>query len=166
MTARKTKIRSFKYQDLDSVVSLSLLAWEPFFTSFKDIVGSDIDKLLHPNWKKMQQKTVEEACKSRKFKVWVAELEGVVVGFFALKLDHKEKLGEVYLLAVHPSYSGKGIGTELNLFALDKMKKAGMKIAKIGTGGDPTHAPARRSYEKAGYVGIPIVHYFKDLTKS
>ncbi len=158
------KIRPFRQKDMDSVITLSLLAWEPFFTSFKDIVGSDIDKFLHPNWKKTQAKSVGDACKSRKFKVWVAEQGGLVVGFFALKLDPKEKIGEVYFLAVHPSYSSRGIGTELNLFALDKMKAAGMKVAKVGTGGDPSHAPARRSYEKAGYVGIPVVHYYKDIT--
>lgn len=160
------KIRAFQDKDLDPVVSLSLLAWEPFFTTFKDIVGSDIDKLLHPDWKKMQAKSVADACKSSKFNVFVAELEGEVVGFFALKLDHKEKLGEVYFLAVHPGYSSKGIGTELNLAALNKMKEAGMKVAKADTGGDPSHAPARRSYEKAGYIAVPVVHYYKDLTKS
>ena len=160
------KIRPYRAKDLDAVVNLSLLAWEPFFTSFKGIVGPDIDKLLHPDWKKMQTKLVTDACKGRKLKVWVAELEGEVVGFFAMKLDHKEKMGEVYLLAVHPGYSSRGVGTELNLAALEKMKEAGMKIAKVDTGGDPSHAPARRSYEKAGYVGMPVVHYYKDLTKS
>lgn len=38
-----------------------------------------------------------------------------------------------------------------------------MKLAIVGTGGDPGHAPARRSYEKAGYIGLPIVRYYKDL---
>jgi len=27
----------------------------------------------------------------------------------------------------------------------------GMKVAVVGTGGDPSHAPARKSDEKAGY---------------
>ena len=33
----------------------------------------------------------------------------------------------------------------------------------VGTGGDPGHAPARRSYEKSGYTPLPLVRYYKDL---
>jgi GNAT superfamily N-acetyltransferase len=69
----------------------------------------------------------------------------------------------VDLLAVHPDYQNHGIGTDLNNFVLGKMREAGMKLAVVGTGGDPGHAPARRSYEKAGYTGLPLVRYYKDL---
>jgi ribosomal protein S18 acetylase RimI-like enzyme len=103
-------------------------------------------------------------CKdSEKYTVWVAELDGIVVGFLAYELHPKDKTGEVELLAVHPEYQNRGIGTELNVFALEKMKESGVKLAVVGTGGDPGHAPARRSYEKAGYTGLPLVRYYKDL---
>ena len=67
------------------------------------------------------------------------------------------------MLAVHPEYQNHGFGTELNIFALQKMKESGMKLAEVGTGGDEGHAPARRSYEKAGYTGLPLVRYYKAL---
>jgi predicted N-acetyltransferase YhbS len=38
------------------------------------------------------------------------------------------------LLAVHPEYQNRGIGTELNNFALERMKESGMKMAVVGTG--------------------------------
>jgi hypothetical protein len=38
-----------------------------------------------------------------------------------------------------------------------------MKVAMVETGGDPGHTAARRTYEKAGYVLLPIVRYFKNL---
>jgi hypothetical protein len=38
-----------------------------------------------------------------------------------------------------------------------------MKVAMVETGGDPGHAAARRTYEKAGYVHLPIARYFKNL---
>jgi ribosomal protein S18 acetylase RimI-like enzyme len=75
----------------------------------------------------------------------------------------EDSSGEVVLLAVHPEYQDRGIGTDLNTFALAKMKESGVKLAIVETGGDPSHAPARRSYEKAGYTGLPLVRYFKDL---
>ena len=67
------------------------------------------------------------------------------------------------MLAVHPAYQNSGIGTELNTFALNKLKERGMQLAEVGTGGDPGHAAARRSYEKAGYTPLPRVRYYKDL---
>ena len=70
---------------------------------------------------------------------------------------------EVMLLAIHPEYQNRGIGIELNNWALERMKESGMKMAVVGTGGDPSHALARRSYEKAGYTPLPLVRYYKDL---
>ncbi len=64
---------------------------------------------------------------------------------------------------MHPEYQNCGIGPQLNLFALQKLKENGMKLAVVGTGGDDGHAPARRSYEKAGYTGLPLVRYYQDL---
>jgi hypothetical protein len=43
------------------------------------------------------------------------------------------------------------------------MKQKGALLAVVGTGGDPSHAPARASYEKAGYTPLPLVRYYKDL---
>jgi len=51
----------------------------------------------------------------------------------------------------------------LNTFVLRKLEDGGMKLAVVGTGGDEGHAPARRSYEKAGYTALPLVRYYKDL---
>ena len=157
-------IRPFKRNDIEDLVQLSLLAWVPVFSSFERILGPSIYTLIWPDWKTSQRKAIEQACKnSDKTMVWVAELDGIVVGFLAYELDLEEKTGEVELLAVHPDYQNRGIGTELNLFALGKMKEIGMRMAKVETGGDSSHAPARKTYQKAGYTALPLVRYFKDL---
>lgn len=157
-------IRSFIDTDLDDIVELSLLAWEPVFNSFKQILGPDIYPIIYPDWLKSQREVVETACKDKeKVSVLVAEIDGKVVGFVAYEFHEKDETGEVTLLAVHPEYQNLGIGTELNVIALQKMEGAGMKLAVVGTGGDESHAPARRSYEKAGYTALPLVRYYKDL---
>jgi hypothetical protein len=47
---------------------------------------------------------------------------------------------------------------------LARMKELGAALATIGTGGDPSHAPARRAYEKAGFGPVlPSVHLYKLL---
>ena len=96
--------------------------------------------------------------------MWIAEVDASVVGFVAVELHHPERsMGEISMLAVDPDYQGGGIGSALTEFALDRLKDAGMTVATVETGGDPGHAAARRTYEKAGYVYLPIAKYFKNL---
>jgi ribosomal protein S18 acetylase RimI-like enzyme len=157
-------IRPVCNNDVDDLVRLSLLAWAPVFSSFEQILGPVIYPIIYPDWQKSQRETVETVCRDgEKTSVWVAKVDDIVVGFVAYKLHGKDKTGEVQLLAVHPEYQNRGIGTELNKFALEKMKESGMKLAVVGTGGDESHAPARRSYEKAGYTALPLARYYKDL---
>ena len=156
-------IRTFVDQDLDGIVQLSLLAWEPVFHSFRRVLGPNIYPIIYPDWHKSQREVVEKICQDGKYNVLAAKIDGKVVGFLAYELNEENETGEVQLLAVHPEYQNLGIGTELNTVALAKMKAAGMVVAVVGTGGDEGHAPARRSYEKAGYTALPLVRYYKDL---
>jgi ribosomal protein S18 acetylase RimI-like enzyme len=107
---------------------------------------------------------VEEVCATKKGLVWVDEAGASAVGFVAVEFDHPERsMGEISMLAVDPDHQGRGIGTALTGFTLDRLKDAGMTVAMVETGGDPGHAPARRVYEKAGYTLLPIARYFKNL---
>jgi GNAT superfamily N-acetyltransferase len=158
------RIRPFNNADINGLVQLSLLAWEPVFAAWQQILGPKLYPIaIYPDWRKSQKEVVEKICLDEKITTWVAEVDGNVIGFVAYELNDTTKVGEVQLLAVHPDDQNHGIGTELNLFALQKFKESGMKLAVVGTGGDEGHAPARRSYEKAGYTGLPLVRYYKEL---
>ena len=157
-------IRPVCDNDIDVLVQIAILAWPSVFRSFQHILGDTIYTAIWPDWKACQKKGVETVCRDgENTAVWVAELDGNVVGFLAYELDRNSHTGEVQLLAVHPDYQNGGIGTALNDFALKKMKEEGMTMARAETGGDPAHAPARKSYENAGYTGLPLVRYFKAL---
>jgi GNAT superfamily N-acetyltransferase len=157
-------IRPGSDQDIEEIVRLSLLAWAPVFESFRQVLGPAIYSLLYPDWQRIQRETVETFCKAQENRtLLVAEVEGRAVGFLVYDLNHQDKTGEVRLLAVHPDYQNQGIGTALNNIALMQMKESGIKLATVATGGDPGHAPARRAYEKAGYIPMPQVWYCKAL---
>lgn len=156
-------IRSIVPDDMEDIVRLSLAAWAPVFRSFEQVLGSKIYLHIYPEWRRQQREVVEKICRDEKTLVWVAEFDERVTGFIAYTLNDEEKTGEVELLAVHPDYQNRGIGTVLNNFVLEKMRESGMELAVVGTGGDPGHAPARRTYEKAGYIPLPIVRYYQDL---
>lgn len=159
------QIRQGNEQNIETLVELSLLAWEPVFDSFRHFLGDEVYPLVFPEGLKGQRATVENFCKPQENRsVWVAEIDNQIAGFMVLELRHQEATGEVQLLAVHPAHQKRGIAAALNTFALDKMRASGMKLAVVATGGDPGHAPARRSYEKAGYLPFPQVWYYQKLT--
>lgn len=157
-------VRAFEERDQDVVVALSLRAWAPVFASLEEVLGeSGVYAQMHPDWRADQQRAVRAACSAEGIHVWVAERDTVVAGFVAARLDHEESMGEIYMIAVDPAHQRNGIGSLLTSFALQWFKDNGMALAMVETGGDPGHAPARRTYEQAGFAHLPISRYFLKL---
>lgn len=158
------QIEPYNAHQLDAVIRLSLRAWTPVFDSIEKVMDADVYREFYPDsWRVSQQKAVEDVCAAQDTNVWVAIAADATVGFVAAKLDSESSMGEIYMVAVDPDFQGHGIGSALTQFALDWMKEAGMSIAMVETGGDPGHAPARRTYEKLGFDLLPIARYFKKL---
>ena len=151
------EIRPVRTEDASSLQVIREAAFAPVFASFRSILGDEIYSLAQAPADESQEGLLASMLTSdSKWEVYVAELQNEVVGFVSVRLDTETRVGEVGLNAVHPSYAGRGIGTQLYDFAVARMKEAGMRVATVSTGGDPSHAPARRAYEKAGFsVEIP-----------
>jgi len=156
------QIRPFKKNDMKDLITLTLLAFEPIFESFEKILGPHIYAIIYPDWRKRQKEGVEKISQDSKISLLIAEVDEKVVGYIAYEI-YDDDTAEVQLLAVHPEYQNRGIGTQLNTFVLQKMRAGGVKMAIVSTGGDESHAAARRSYEKVGYTALPLVKYYQDL---
>jgi len=159
----KHHIRPIQESDTQELIALTLFAFEPIFDSFEKILGPDIFPVLYPDWRALHTKIVLDAIGDESIHFWVAEVHDKAVGLITYILNHENKHGEVHFLAVHPDFQNLGIGTALNLFVLEKFKEAGMILAEVGTGGDESHAPARKAYENAGYTALPLTRYYKKL---
>ncbi len=72
-------------------------------------------------------------------------------------------MGVIDIIGVDPDYQRRGIGGRLTTSALDHMRRHGMDIAVVETGGDPGHAPARAAYTASGFTLLPIARYFQLL---
>ena len=95
---------------------------------------------------------------------YVALLDGKVVGYISYHIHEETKTGEIVGNAVSAEARGMGIGPKMYQFVLDKMREEGMIFARVHTGLDDGHAPARRAYEKAGFEkNLPSVDYFMKL---
>jgi ribosomal protein S18 acetylase RimI-like enzyme len=156
------QIRPFKKSDMNDLITLTLLAFEPIFESFEKILGPHIYAIIYPDWRKSQKEGVEKISQDSKINLLIAEVDEKVVGYIAYEI-YDDDTAEVQLLAVHPEYQNRGFGTQLNSFVLQEMKAGGVKLAIVSTGGDESHEAARRSYEKAGYTALPLVKYYQEL---
>jgi len=157
------QIEPYDDSRLDAIVRLSLRAWEPVFASLEVAMGSDIFREQHPDWRLSQRSAVEAVCKDGDFHVWVASEGSRTAGFVALRLHAADRMGEIHMIAVDPELQGRGIATALTSHSLAWFREAGMTTAMVETGGDPGHAPARRTYESSGFRMLPIARYFKKL---
>jgi ribosomal protein S18 acetylase RimI-like enzyme len=157
-------IREYKKDDLDAVVRLSLDAWAPVFVSIRKAFGEQLyARFYGDDWRSHQQQSVESVLADDKSNVFIAESDGEVVGFVAIVIHDDRTIGEIYMIAVAPDHQRKGHANALTTFATVWIREQGVPVAMVETGGDPGHAPARATYEDAGFTLSPVARYFKAL---
>lgn len=153
------KIRSARTEDEPILQEIREAAFTPIFASFRSILGDEIYDLAQAKEDQAQKSLLTSMLDSKSdWNVYTVEFEDKVVGFVSIQLNRETRVGEIGLNAVHPSHAGKGIGSKMYNFSVAQMKEAGMKVATVATGGDPSHLAARKAYRKAGFtVEIPSI---------
>jgi ribosomal protein S18 acetylase RimI-like enzyme len=163
-------LRALQPADVETIVAIAVAAWRPIYAFYQQEMGDDLFAAACPNWPEEKARQVRAACDSAcgpqasNVLVGVAETDGRPVGFVTFYADERSGIGEIGNNAVHPDLRGQGIGPRMYQYAFDRLRERGMRYVKVGTGGDPAHAPARRAYEKAGFtIRLPGVEYYRGL---
>lgn len=140
-------------------------AFQPIHESFRALVGEDVFRLEFSDWDQAQGNYLQSICATNSGReIYVATVNEAVAGFIGIAMDQAGKRGEIDLNAVDPQYQGQGIGQLMYTFAIRQMQSAGMKVVKVSTGGDSSHAPARAAYERAGFhLFIPSITMYQKL---
>ena len=157
-----TTIRPYAPRDREAVTALALHAWEPGYLAMARNLGERLFERVVGDWREAHRRDVQADLDADEVGVWVAVTD-TVAGFVTVKLDRAEHIGEIHMIAVDPDQQNRGVGSALTAFAVEHMREEGMSIAHVNTGGDPGHAPARATYEKAGFTALPAVNYFKHI---
>jgi ribosomal protein S18 acetylase RimI-like enzyme len=165
MSSPAISIRPATPADAARLEAIREAAFAPVFASFRSMLGDAIYELAQArDDANHHQLLTSLLAPDSGWEVHAVEQGGEIVGFVSLRTNAETQVGELGLNAVDPSHAGRGIGTAMYEWALRRLKAAGMRVATVGTGGDPSHAPARRAYEKAGFDAvIPTVWMFKQL---
>ena len=164
MTSRVT-VREYRSADLESVLDIAVAAWKPIYVSRRRALGSELFELFHSDWQSAKKRAVREACDGvDSAMVCVAETPGRVVGFASCYARATRRTGVIGNNAVHPDFQGRGIATSMYEYVFERLRQLGMRCIAVETGGDDSHAPARRAYAKAGFeASVPSVRYYRRL---
>jgi GNAT superfamily N-acetyltransferase len=157
------RIRAYLSDDREAVVALALRAWEPVFDSMEQALGSRLFAILRGDWRQTQAADVVQTVASDANRTWVAETAGAPAGFVVATAHPAGAIGEIVMLAVDPAHQRAGVAAALTDTAVDWLRRQGMTVAMVETGGDPGHLPARRTYESAGFTALPVTRFFKIL---
>jgi len=158
-------IRAYAPADLPALHAVRTAAFAPVFASFRNIVGPEIAALGLATAEQEQADLLDAIARPDSgHAIAVATTGDALAGFVSWKPNIAPGIGEITLNAVHPDHGRRGIGTALHEHALAALKSAGMQLATVGAGGDPSHAPARRAYEKAGFsTHLPSIYMYRKL---
>lgn len=165
MTTFGRAIRPFAEADLLPLQAIRAAAFAPVFEAFRRIVGGTIAGPAFGRAEAEQAALLGRICAPGSgWRILIAMQAAAPRGFVAFSMDLTTGLGEIGLNAVHPDSAGRGIGAALYNAALAEMGAAGMRAVAVSTGGDPSHAPARRAYEKVGFGSpLPSVTLYREL---
>ncbi|MDO0913761.1 mycothiol synthase [Streptomyces sp. DT2A-34] len=107
----------------------------------------------HPEQGSLTQRDLDD----RKAEPWfdpagffLAERAGELIGFHWTKVHAEERLGEVYVLGVHPGAQGGGLGKALTTIGLRHLAAQGLPTAMLYV--DADNKAAVSVYERLGFV--------------
>ncbi|RMJ20797.1 hypothetical protein PHISP_08330, partial [Aspergillus sp. HF37] len=139
-------------------------AWTPVFAKTENEVPSFVYEAFYPQgWEARQTADVVRLLEDEPENISLALQDDELAGFIGLRLHPEDQMGEIYIMAVSPARQRQGIGKALMGFADQQIRKAGMTMVMVETGGDTGHEPARHAYEAAGFERWPVARYFKRL---
>ncbi len=160
----ETQIRAFRAEDGPRIEEIAALAWTPIYRHFAELQEAALGEVARPSSLEQKRQQVHRFHQEHPEWILVAESEGQIVGFLTYTLDRERAIGVIGNNAVDPAFHGRGVGSAQYRAALDLFRHEGMRFATLITGLDDSHAPARRAYERVGFVQVlPSVEYMMKL---
>ncbi len=157
-------IRAFAPADLPVIVDIGNRAWKEIKKMTRDSLGDRLADRFNPEGDSVTKgREIESFAASTPENIFICEEDNRIVGFITFVLA-PGGVGVIGNNAVDPECGLKGIGQQMYRAVLEHFRKNGMKTARVTTGLDYAHTPARRAYERAGFSRkLESVTYYLDL---
>lgn len=149
-------IREFRQSDLPRLEDITEAAFPA--ASIDRLIELRHGRLGTTDWAARKRADVARDCAINPAGVFVAEIDGQVVGYVTCQLDYRPEEGWIHNLAVAPEAHNRGLGRLLLERALEYLKAAGMRVAQIET--LATNEVGNHLYPAVGFVELCRQVYF------
>ncbi len=157
-------MRPARPADAPRCADIAVAAWQRVFANWRELLGERLWTQHFATWEANKRQQIVSHFTEYTTLAFVTEVEGVIAGFMTYRLHEDVGFGEISNNAVDPAYQGAGIGAAQCRHVLEIFREAGMRSARVVTGLDEGHAPARAMYEKVGFDrSIPHISYYMEL---
>jgi [ribosomal protein S18]-alanine N-acetyltransferase len=93
--------------------------------------------------------------------VWIVESENEMIGYIMIGCRKNSFVYRIYSIAVHPEFSGRGIGRSLIKYAEDYLTKRNAQEIRLEIRED-NHS-SRQLFSRSGYQSFGVYHrYYED----
>ncbi|HDN67774.1 MAG TPA: GNAT family N-acetyltransferase [Firmicutes bacterium] len=155
------KIREFKQSDQERILEITVESFDG--VSIDQNIERLWGRIEGKSWQWRKKQSIIDDLNANPAGVFVAEEEGKVVGYVTTRVEEETGIGRIPNMAVDARHRGKGIGKKLLQEAMEYLKAAGMKYARIETLEQNTIG--REFYPRMGFKEVARqIHYAKPLS--
>jgi ribosomal protein S18 acetylase RimI-like enzyme len=153
-------IRPYQPADLLAIRELTVTAFDG--VTLEQNVEQALGVLHGHDWQWRKGRHVDEDVAANAAGIFVAEQDGVVVGYISTAIDRAAGKGRIPNLAVAANLRGQGLGRQLIEHALDYFRAEGLSYAMIETMAQ--NAIGHHLYTSCGFVEVARqVHFARKL---
>ena len=127
----ETTIRSFRLDDLEAIKAITIDGFEG--VSVEHGIELKFGEIAGHDWRWRKARHVDDDVKEHADGIFVAEVDGKILGYISTRVDLEAGKGRIPNLAVAASARGQGIGRKLIGHALEYFQTEGMGVAVIET---------------------------------
>lgn len=157
-------IRDCTSADIPVLTELTIETFRELFTVALVDIRPEITELDHGRWEddyRVEVPSLFAPADDRH--ITLAEHEGRILGYVGWNTTNTGTSGRLEMVAVHPDARRQGVARALCTAVISELRRRGVAVVHIGTGGDAFHAPARALYESLGFIPYPTVDYARTL---
>jgi len=124
-------IRSFCPDDLEAIKAITIEGFEG--VSVEHGIELKFGEIAGHDWRWRKARHVDDDVKEHAAGIFVAEIDGEILGYVSTRLDPEAGKGRIPNLAVAANARGQGIGRKLIRHAMEYFRAEGMGMAVIET---------------------------------
>lgn len=124
-------IRRYQPSDLGSILRLTVEGFDG--VSIDRNIEDQFGTINDHDWRWRKMRHIDFDVARDASGVFVAEIDGLVIGYITTYRDHDSGMGLIPNLAVDAAQRGRGIGRKLIEYALNNFREVGLTHAKIET---------------------------------